>query len=146
MFAQQLSIDRFENVTVPIGTGGTQFNFPDQPDLRDARLDAISVYYGQMLPLTPTGANVPGYDTMRQLYLVLYVSEVEFIKIPLTHLVTQMAPNVGSITSATGINSNGYLPLGGIKVIWSKSYVKALGGTFYPGANYSFMFGVFYKK
>jgi len=146
MFAQQLSIDRFENVTVAIGTGGTQFNFPDQPDLRDAKIDAISVYYGQMLPLTPLGANVPGYDDLRKLYLVLYVSEVEFIKIPLTHLVTQMAPNVGGFTSASGINSNGYLPLGGIKAIWSKSYIKALGGNYYPGANYNFMFGVFYKK
>lgn len=135
------ALERFENVTVPTGTGGTQFNFPDQPNLRGVPVHAISVYWSMFL--TPDGAQLPDISIIKQSFLVLYVKNDEYIRIPLSHLITNYAS--GNSTSSIPVNSNGYIPMGGLHVIWSKSYVKVPAG-YTPTDTRSFMFGVFYSK
>ena len=134
------NLNRFENVTVTVSGGGTQFNFPDQPNLRGVPIDCITTYYFEQIPQTPNGQNLLYSLDLASSFLVLYVKDEEYIRIPMTHLVNNYTPAGG----LGFINGNGYIPLGGLNIIWSKSYVK------YPTANPllegAFMFGVFYKK
>ena len=54
-------LKRFESIEVPIPTGSTntRFAFPDQPQLRNALINAIQVYTPGSITATPNTLSTP---------------------------------------------------------------------------------------
>lgn len=141
MYYDNKRVSNYSLVSIPVGTAGTylNFNFPDQPQLRGRKVERIVSYNSAQLPTSPDGqALIPPAD-LQHCYLVLYIDGREDIKISLPHLST-----ISSVSGASVVNVNGYVPLQDVNIIWEKSYVKAPRGIA-VAANSAFCFGVFYK-
>jgi hypothetical protein len=121
-------------------SNSTNYQFPDQPELRDRKVEKISMYNTSLIGTTPNNITPVSQTITTQCFLVLYVNEREDIKIPLSSLVNTIGLAGGALYSSV----NGYIPLDDIKIVWSKSYIKNPKGTVITG-NQGFIFGVFYK-
>ena len=131
----------FVNIVVPAGDTSNQYYFPDQPNLRNAQIQALSLYAVGTISMDPNGlANMTNTD-IQQSFLILNINDKEDIKIPMVSLV---ALNYTSGGGANNISSqNGYLPFAGQVIRWEKSYVKFPVG--HDAIQFSIGFGVFYK-
>lgn len=140
MFYDNKRVENFSLVTIPINAAGTNFTFPDQPNLRGKKVQKIAAYMADQYPTSPENIPLVDVNAMERCFLVLYVNEREDIKIPLSHLFT-----TSSTTGLAWVNNNGYIPLADLNIMWSKSYIKA--PTTYTPTNPQevFMLGVFYK-
>lgn len=142
MLANNFKIGKFELVTLVVAAaaGRNEYYFPDLPNLRNAMIQAISVYSDDIFSTDPN--NIPLISTadLRKSFLVLNINDKEDVKIPMTTLMNiaiQGAP-------ATQSNSaNGYVPFAGQIVTWPKSYVKFPNG--HAVTQFSIVIGVFYK-
>jgi hypothetical protein len=141
MFFDTKAVSYFTLVQINTAAGAatTNYQFPDQPELRGRKIQKIVAYNDQQVPSTPNNIPVVTLANLSESYLVLYVNEREDIKMSLTHLVSST-----SSTGATFATNNGYLPLNDLNIIWSKSYVKVPSGNLITGGA-SFIFGVFYR-
>lgn len=141
MFFDNKRVVNYSLVSLPVQSAGTytNFNFPDQPQLRGKKVERVTAYSGEAIPRTPDGGVVAQSGDISQCFLVLYIDGREDIKIALPHLCT-----LSSVTGGTVVNYNSYIPLNDVNIIWEKSYVKAPNGLTLV-ANSAFLFGVFYK-
>jgi hypothetical protein len=121
-------------------SNSTNYQFPDQPELRDRKIEKISFFDLSLIGTTPNNVIPVTQAISKECFLVLYVNEREDIKIPLTTLIS----SIGNAGAALYSSVNGYIPLNDIKIVWSKSYIKNPKGTAITG-NRGFIFGVFYK-
>ena len=127
----------FVNIVVPAGDTSNQYYFPDQPNLRDAQIQTVSLYATGTISLDPNGiTNMGNTDTVKA-FLILNINDKEDIKIPLISLVA-LKYDAANISS-----QNGYLPFAGQVIRWEKSYVKFPVG--HDAGQFSISFGVFYK-
>ena len=136
----------YQSVSVIVPANSTapgSFYFPDLPNLRNKKIEKISVYNYATVPHTPDNILVTSVGQNIDSYLVLYVNEREYIKMPLSHLQNITTSSTGSRTFLT---VDGYAPLNNLDVIWSKSYVKWVNsGTTSPGTPSAYFFGIWYK-
>jgi hypothetical protein len=139
MFYDNKRVENFSLVTIPITAAGTNFIFPDQPQLRGKKIQKIVVYFNDQYPKSPDNISLVDSSAMDRCFLILYVNEREDLKIPLSNLIT-----TSTITGLAQVNNNGYIPLADLNIMWSKSYVKA-PTTYTPTGTEVFQFGVFYK-
>jgi hypothetical protein len=141
MFYDSKRIKNYSFVTLPVQSAGTysQFNFPDQPQLRGKKVDKINFYSAAQVPYSPDGGTGITTNTLINSWLVLYIGDREDIKIPLLSLI-----NITSATAGTVVNNNGYIPLQDLSIVWEKSYIRCPNSVIVT-ANTAFMFGVFYK-
>ena len=130
----------FVNIVVPAADTRSEFYFPDLPNLRDARIQAISVYTSSNIAADPNGISVMNVTDTEKCFLVLNINDKEDIKIPFVSLVALYTTVLASLNLA---NQNGYLPFAGQVVRWSKSYVKFPSG--HDAGQFSICMGVFYK-
>ena len=146
MIATTKNSTYYQSVSVIVPANSTapgSFYFPDLPNLRNKKIEKISVYNSTIVPTTPDNITVIAEAQNEYSYLVLYVNEREYIKIPLTHLQSITSSTTGSRTYLT---VNGYAPLNDLDVIWSKSYVKWVNnGITSPGTPSAYFFGIWYK-
>ena len=119
MLATNIKVKKFELVTivVPAGTGVNEFYFPDQPNLRNARIVTLSVYNRFIIPYDPNNIDVMTNDDLRQSFLVLNINDKEDVKIPMSCLANLANPQATSADSTNTVN--GYLPFAGQTPIWS---------------------------
>lgn len=143
MLASNFKLRKFELVTivVPAGSGDREFYFPDQPNLRNARILTIATYNGYIIPLDPNNIATMTVDDLRQSYLILNINDKEDVKIPMVILSNLANPQATSVNVSNTVN--GYLPFAGQVVTWSKSYVKFPNG--HNAGQFSIMLGVFYE-
>jgi len=140
MIYSQKKVNRFEFVETIVPAGSTsaqQFFFPDYPQLRDAKVNFLNSYNSTILPVT--SSNIPTISISDQTngFLVLVINDKEDIKIPLSNLCA-----IGGSAGMVQFNLNGYVPLNGINVKWSKSYIKF--GTAIAAGQFSIAFGCYY--
>jgi hypothetical protein len=133
-----LKIKRFEAVEIPVPSGSTltRFYFPDLPQLRNAKIEAIQVYPAGTLAASPlTGSALPVLADLKKSFLTLYQGDLQLIyNIPLVAL-TNIAD------SATPYSFE-LSQLNDIDISWTKSFVSlpsALGTT-----NVAYSFGIYY--
>ena len=133
-----LKIKRFEavEINVPNGSTLTRFYFPDLPQLRNAKIEAIQVYSAATLAASPlTGSALPVLADFKKSFLVLYQGDLQLIyNIPLVALNNMVDGSTPYTYELPNIND--------IDVSWTKSYVtlpSALGTT-----NVAYSFGIYY--
>lgn len=135
-----IRISRFEAVEIPVPSGSTltRFNFPDLPNLRNAKITSIQVYTAGTITATPlTGSTPVTTADLKKSYLTLYSGDL------------QLVYNIPMLTFNNIVNSatDPYvfeLPVvNGITISWVKSYVVLPTALATTGVAYSF--GVYYE-
>jgi hypothetical protein len=131
-----MRIKRFEavEINVPSGSTLTRFYFPDLPQLRNAKIEAVQVYAAGSISATPlTGSTPVALADLKKSFLTLYQGDLQLIyNIPLVALqdISDSAtPYVFQLPSMNDIS-------------WTKSFVSlptALGTT-----AVAYSFGVYY--
>jgi len=133
-----MKIKRFEAVEIPVPTSSTltRFYFPDQPQLRNAKIQGIQVYTPTAITKTPlTGSTPATLADIKQATITLYQGDLQIIfSLPLIAF-----NNIQDLTSP----SVWELPeMNDIDISWTKSFITlatAAGTT-----NVAFSFGIYY--
>lgn len=133
-----MRIKRFQVIEVPVLSGSTLtfFNIPDQPQLRNAKIQGIQVYTPTTITKTPlSGATPVTLADLKQSFLTLYQGDLQIIyRLPLLAL-----NNISDLTSPFLFE----LPeMNDIDISWTKSSITtatALGTT-----NVTYSFGIYY--
>ena len=133
-----MRIKRFQVIEVPVTSGSTLtfFSIPDQPQLRNAKIQGIQVYTPTTITKTPlSGATPTTLADLKQSYLTLYQGDLQIIyRLPLLAL-----NNISDLTSPFLFE----LPeMNDIDISWTKSSVTTAAALGTTGVTYSF--GIYY--
>ena len=133
-----MRIKRFEavEISVPSGSTLTRFYFPDLPQLRNAKIEAVQVYVAGAISATPlTGSTPVTLADAKKSFLTLYQGDLQLIyNIPIVGLIDindGTSPYVFQLPSMNDID-----------ISWTKSFISfptALATT-----NVAYSFGVYY--
>jgi len=135
-----IRIERFEaiEVAVPSGSTLTRFQFPDVPQLRNAKISGIQVFTAGSITATPlTGSTPVTTADLKKSFLTLYQGDLQLIySLPLISL--------NSMVNSAADPYTFELPaINGLTISWTKSYISlpsALSTT-----NVAYSFGVYYN-
>jgi hypothetical protein len=121
---------------------GAKYYFPDIPQLRDAKIYAIT-FVSNGYGITRDVNNVTLVDATDILncYLTLYSSNKEAVQ----NLPLSLLRSWGASPVISG-NSDGIFTFDNLKVDFSKSFVQFASGTQISATPRSFMFNVYYIK
>ena len=133
-----MRIKRFQVIEVPVPASSTLtfFSIPDQPQLRNAKIQGIQVYTPTTITKTPlSGATPTTLADLKQSYLTLYQGDLQIIyRLPLLAL-----NNISDLTSPFLFE----LPeMNDIDISWTKSSVTTAAALATTGVTYSF--GIYY--
>ena len=134
-----MKVQRFEavEISVPSGSVLTQFNFPDLPNLRNARIDRIVFYTAGTISATPlTGSTPVTTADMKKSFVTLYEGDLQLLyRVPILEF-----NNI--VNSATDPYQNDPLDINGITISWTKSFISLPSALSTTSVAYSI--GVFY--
>lgn len=136
-----IRIERLEmvEVAVPSGSTLTRFQFPDIPQLRNAKISAIQVFTAGSITATPlTGSTPVTTADLKKSFLTLYQGDLQLV---------YSLPLISLNSMVTGASPDPYtfeLPaVNGLTISWTKSYISlpsALATT-----NVAYTFAVYYN-
>jgi hypothetical protein len=134
-----MRIKRFEavEINVPNGSTLTRYYFPDLPQLRQAKIEAIQVYVAGAISATPlTGSTPVTVADAKKSFLTLYQGDLQLIyNIPILGL--------NNIQEGTTTPFVFELPsMNDIDISWTKSFVSL--PTALATTNVAYSFGVYY--
>ena len=133
-----MRIKRFQavEINVPSGSTLTRFQFPDQPQLRNAKIQGIQVYTPTAITKTPlSGATPTTLADLKQSFLTLYQGDLQILyQLPILAF-----NNIQDLTSQHVLE----LPeMNDIDISWTKSYISTAAALATTGVTYSF--GIYY--
>ena len=135
------------SINIPADSTQTKFSFPDQPLLRNKKINSIECFTASDIQYDINGNSVNTNGVFSKgCYVVLYYEGYENVhRIPLMELHT-IAVNSGGSPITTNINGN--LILSDLQIVWTKSYleVPAASTPVSPVINRVFTFGVQYEN
>ena len=129
------------NIIFNVGDTQRQFNFPDNPKLRDVNLEGIETYSVNTLPVNPNGVSgvLDIYLTTTFVTLENYAGR-QFVKdMPMLDFITN------SFFTATNSVENWNKKFAGQRVNWPKSYITFNDLGVVPVKNFAWQFSIFYK-
>ena len=133
-----MRVKRFKavEVNVPSGSTLTRFNFPDQPQLRNAKIQGIQVYTPTVITATPLSGSTPvTLADMKKSFLTLYQGDLQIIfQLPLL--------NFNGISDLTSPFVFELPEINDIDISWTKSYIQT--STALSTTNVAYSFGIFY--
>jgi len=135
-----IRIERFEYLEIPVPSGSTltRFQFPDAPQLRNAKITGIQVYTAGSQTLTGlTGSTPVTTADLKKSFLTLYQGDQQLIySLPMVSL--------NSIVNSAADPYTFELPaINGLTISWTKSYVSLPTALATTGVAYSF--GIYYN-
>ena len=133
-----MRIKRFEavEINVPNGSTLTRFYFPDLPQLRNAKIEAIQVYAAGSISATPlTGSTPVTLADLKKSSLTLYQGDLQLIyNIPLVALQNISDSATPFVFQLPSMND--------IDISWTKSFVSLPPAR--ATTNVAYSFGVYY--
>ena len=135
-----MRIKRFEavEINVPSGSTLTRFYFPDLPQLRQAKIEAIQTYIAGAISLTPlTGSTPVTAADAKKSFLTLYQGDLQLIyNIPILALnnIQEGAAPTSFVNELPSMND--------IDISWTKSFVSL--PTALATTNVAYSFGIYY--
>jgi hypothetical protein len=133
-----MRIKRFEavEINVPSGSTLTRFYFPDLPQLRNAKIEAVQVYVAGAISATPlTGSTPVTLADAKKSFLTLYQGDLQLIyNIPLVGLIDINDGATPFVFQLPSMND--------IDISWTKSFVSL--PTALATTNVAYSFGVYY--
>ena len=135
-------IVKYQNITVNVTVNSNQFFFPDQPNLRGARIVGIEAQDENILAIC-SDLNTPNVPiaTFRNAFITLVVGDVNNVtRFPLQNLQTILD---GSNAAPTGRVNQYSRDFNQLQVYWNKSYIE-VPAALVPPLGSGFNIGVFY--
>ena len=133
-----MRIKRFESVeiSVPSGSTLTRFFFPDLPQLRQAKIEAVQVYVAGAISATPlTGSTPVTLADAKKSFLTLYQGDLQLIyNIPILALNNLQEGSTPFVFELPGMND--------IDISWTKSFIST--STALATTNVAYSFGIYY--
>lgn len=145
MQLNNIEVKRYDMISVafPAGSNATKLTFPDQPQLRGAKVHGIELVFSTIDINNNVNANYATATTISNLFTTLYFNGREGIQnLPLGEIAT-IKLNANNPT-ALQTNNNGILALNGQVITWTKSYLT-LAQPAPPVAASVFVIGVYYS-
>ena len=143
-------IKNHENVLIQFNVGDTarQWNFPDNPKIRDVNLEGIETYaywkgsttIDGGLVYAPTGNDLVTIPILHTTYITLenYAGRQIVKDMPLYTFLTMQSNNIA--------NEQWFKKFNGQRINWPKSYITWVQGTQPdPTVNFVWMFSIFYR-
>ena len=133
-----IRVKRFQSVevNVPNSSSLTKFFFPDQPQLRGAKIQGIQVYTPSVITKTPLSGSTPTtLADLKQSFLTLYQGDLQIIfQLPVLNF-----DGIADLTSPYVFE----LPeMNDIDISWTKSYIST--STALATTNVVYSFGIYY--
>jgi len=126
-------------IVVPAGTTKTKFQFPDQQNIRDAKLQGLQVFTRDMVPTSILSDEVVAdFAFLSNIFVTLqaYNGENFVWQKPLITMINQEASGTMENYSPNAYTNQ--------RVNWPKSYIELSSGIVIPPANSSILFEVNY--
>jgi hypothetical protein len=145
MQLNNIEVRRYDMISVPFpaGSNATKLTFPDQPQLRGAKVHGIELVFSTIDINNNVNANYSTATTISNLFTTLYFNGKEGIQnLPLGEIATIKLNANNAI--ALQANNNGILALNGQVITWTKSYLT-LAQPAPPVASSVFVIGVYYS-
>ena len=103
----------------PTATSQQQYYFPDQSDIRNAKIFGIETYSKSNVTTTYSGYTLPAYADVSNLWVVLYFAGGNYITEPMIKMINTQN------NAAMGVSSYARFPymLMGQVLDWSKCFV-----------------------
>jgi hypothetical protein len=150
MQLNNIEVRRYDMISVafPAGSNATKLTFPDQPQLRGAKVHAIDLVYTNIdingIPNANYLTSVLGVYNISNIFLTLYFNGMEGIQnMPLGEIAHIQGSNLVIGGSVAQNNNNGILGLNGQVITWTKSYLQLAVPAPQP-VNSVFVLGVYY--
>lgn len=133
------AFDYFKLAFIKVSVAQQRYYFPDLPELRNVRLDAICFYSAGIFPVNKEGVNLVSTALNLPVFLTLYSEGRERVqKLDCSYLQSIALTN-------TFTSNDSRLNFNGMKVDFSKSYVQYSSASTPQTPPYSFLFGIFYS-
>lgn len=144
MQLNNIEVARYDMISVafPAGSNAQKLVFPDQPQLRGAKIHGIELVYSDIDINGNTNFNYTGVGgALYNIFVTLYFNGKEGIQnLPLGEIAHIVEPPTRNLQA----NNNGILALNGQVLTWTKCYLQLAAATPSP-ANGVFVFGVYYS-
>jgi hypothetical protein len=138
-------------IIIPASNSRSQFFFPDLPNLRGRKLDAMEFYSNQEISITNSGYTPVSVTDVPKVSVTLYYNSGEYVVMPLARFrrlqlsgENQYYESAGSATPQyTAVQLDGTL-FDGQVIVWTKSYITINSNT----SNFSsesFAFNIYYR-
>jgi hypothetical protein len=146
MQLNNIEVKRYDMISVsfPSGSTATKLVFPDQPQLRGAKIHGIDLVYTlRDINGVPNINYASATNNISNAFITLYFDGMEGIqRMPLGEI-AHIQGNGSLVTPVAQYNNNGILALAGQTIVWTKSYIT-LGIPAPPAANSAYVIGVYY--
>lgn len=133
-----MRIKRYEavEINVPSGSTLTRFYFPDLPQLRNAKIEAVQVYVAGAISKTPlTGSTPVTVADAKQSFLTLYQGDLQLIyNIPIVGLINIQEGSTPFVFDLPSMND--------IDISWTKSFISTSAAL--ATTNVAYSFGIYY--
>jgi hypothetical protein len=135
----------YAEIIIPASNSRSQFFFPDLPNLRGRKLDAMEFYSAQVINVTNSGYAPVSQSNVPDVSVTLYYNSGEYVVMPLARFQrAQYDANLANDTSniqqldATLFDSQ--------VIVWTKSYItinNANTASYFSSK--SFAFNIYYR-
>lgn len=140
----------YAEIIIPASNSRSQFFFPDLPNLRGRKLDAMEFYSNQEISITNSGYTPVSVTDVPKVSVTLYYNSGEYVVMPLARfrrlqLAGTDTPFDGSAGDAqyNAVQLDATL-FDGQVIVWTKSYITINSNT----SNFSsesFAFNIYYR-
>lgn len=147
MQLNNIEVKRYDMISIalPAGSTATKLVFPDQPQLRGAKVHGIEVVYSSVDINGTPNYNYFAAGVLQNAFLTLYFNGEEGIKqMPLAEIAHIQGPNIAVTNQVGQYNTNGIMGMAGQVITWTKSYLT-LGVAAAPAVNSAYVIGVYYS-
>jgi hypothetical protein len=140
----------YAEIVIPASNSRSQFFFPDLPNLRGRRLDAVEFYCNQDINITNSGYAPVAVTDVPSVSVTLYYNSGEYVVMPLTRFRRLQKTGVAQYFT-DGSEYPLYNPVQldatlfeGQVIVWTKSYITINENTG-DFSSKSFAFNIYYR-
>jgi hypothetical protein len=133
----------YAEIIIPASNSRSQFFFPDLPNLRGRKLDAMEFYDSSVISITNSGYTPVPHTSTPDVSVTLYYNSGEYVVMPLARLQRFLFDNFKGDDSSSVQQLDATL-FDGQVIVWTKSYItiNANTGSF---SSKSFAFNIYYR-
>ena len=150
MQLNNIEVSRYDMISIafPAGSNATKLTFPDQPQLRGAKVHGIDLVYSTIdingIVNNNYVPSLSGLEPVSNSFLTLYFDGMEGIQnMPLGEIAHIQASDFVIGGQVLQNNRNGIMGLNGQVITWTKSYIQ-LAVPAPPIVNSVYVLGVYY--
>lgn len=132
----------YAEIIIPASNSRSQFFFPDLPNLRGRKLEAMEFYDSSVQNITNSGYTPIAVNLSKKVSVTLYYNSGEYVVMPLPRFQRlQYNEPAGDLWNSQQLDATLF---DGQVIVWTKSYITINQDTASFSSN-SFAFNIYYR-